>query len=338
MTYSEHMHEVTQAVWDAFVIAAPGGSFLQSWAWGELQRERHLPYWRLTTGIGRELTGVALVIRRELPAGHSWLYVPRGPVVRDAAAGLSLFKQLAGLAEQERAAFVRIEPPVPGGGENSMLVLTNWQKSEVDVQPRHTLRLDLGLSEEELLAQMHHKTRYNIRLGERRRVQVEFEQTCVSVDSFVRLSGDVSARQPFHYHPPDYYEALCRVLGTAKMLELAVARFETEVLAVLWLVSFGDTVTYVHGASSSQQRGLMAPQVLQWASIQRARARGARWYDFFGVAPHDASADHAWAGITRFKEGFGGQRVTYLGAHDLVLDRAWYWLYRTARMARSRLL
>lgn len=127
------------------------------------------------------------------------------------------------------------------------------------------------------------------------------------------------------------------VLGSAGILEIGVAEQKKHQLAVHLLFRFGNTTTYAHGASSSRSRELMGPHLLQWESIRRAKQMGSSGYDFFGVAPADAGKDHPWAGITRFKEGFGGERVDYVGACDIVLQSMWYWLYNTARRTKQSL-
>jgi len=123
-------------------------------------------------------------------------------------------------------------------------------------------------------------------------------------------------------------------LGPAGQLEVGIAKHSDTLLAAHLLITFADTMTYAHGASSSDQRHLMAPHLLQWESIKRAKAAGVQTYDFFGVAPRDADASHPWAGITRFKEGFGGERIEYLGAYDHIRDSAWYFTFTVARRLR----
>ncbi|MBI4022521.1 MAG: peptidoglycan bridge formation glycyltransferase FemA/FemB family protein [Candidatus Andersenbacteria bacterium] len=362
------MPQLDSETWDVFVARAPGGSFLQSWGWGEVQRRFGVSIWRLAEWRGAELVAAALVLKRPVPSGQGWLYVPRGPLTDGAGEveiGNALQNQLTAKAREQRAIFVRVEPPaaVPAGGaaENKLSGLglgSGWQKADHDVQPRNTLVVDVRPSDEEMLAAMHPKTRYNIGLARRHGVTVRFSQEAADLDSFLRLGRDVAARSVFRFHPDDYYWSLWRVLsgGTSStpgvdgetpgvfpvpraVLELAVAEHEEDVLAVHLLVSFGDTVTYVHGASSSRRRGLMAPHLLQWESMRRTKARGFRYYDFFGIAPPFAEATggkppgdpHPWVGITRFKEGFGGQRVSYPGAYDFVLNSLTYWLYNAAR-------
>ncbi|MEK7557187.1 MAG: peptidoglycan bridge formation glycyltransferase FemA/FemB family protein, partial [Patescibacteria group bacterium] len=225
-----------------------------------------------------------------------------------------------------------------------------WRKSEREVQPRHTLRVDLKHNgEEELLAAMHSKTRYNIRLAERRRVAVRFSQDVADVEHFLRLSRDVHERSQFSYHPDGYYRTILEVLGRrregnileemdaqgAARAEVALAEYEGEILAAHIVISFKLVTTYAHGASSSKLRELMAPHLLQWETMKRAKAAGKFYYDFFGVAPEGADKDHPWSGITRFKLGFGGERVNYIGAYDLVLRPGMYHLFNAARRLRS---
>lgn len=320
-----NIREVSEADrqrWDAFVSTAEGGSFLQSWAWGEFQKELGLRYWRLVAEEAENIVDVALVIKHELPMGKSWLYVPGGPLMTPfpSLAGLPFPANLAGKLQGEKgnAIFMRIDPRLSafnlGGG---------WRKAKREVQPKETLVLDLNRSEDELLAGMHAKTRYNIRLAEKKGVTVRFSHDKKDLESFLQLAQSVSARSPFRYHPPEYYRAILEVLGVGEMLELAVTELDSHPLAVHFLVSFGSTVTYVHGASSSEQREVMAPHLLQWVSIKRAKEQGKRWYDFYGVSPQ-------WPGITRFKEGFGGMRRSYVGAWDYPLSPGWYFLYNLA--------
>lgn len=346
---------------------------MQSWGWGEVQREFGLPVWRLRVSEDERIIGAALVVRRSLPGGLSWLYVPRGPTfapqggatafdsesplgrelgVERQARGVGkpsgwdeVQERLLALAQQEKAIFVRVEPAMAAPGVRSVSGFT-WRKADHDVQPRHTLVVDLTRPEEAWRAGLHPKTRYNIGLSQRRGVRVRFSCAEGDLEAFLRLSREVAARGPFRFHPDAYYRALHRVgcqAGSGLRVEMAVAERDGRVLAVHWLVSFGSTVTYVHGASSSRDRQHMAPHLLQWESLRRAQALGFTRYDLFGVAPPSAphsgatggkppgASMHPWAGITRFKEGFGGQRVTYPGAYDYVINPLTYWLYTAAR-------
>lgn len=328
------MSVVTSEKWNDFIARSSQASFLQSWQWGEMQRTLSVPFWRLVVGSSEQPQAVALVLRRDLPMGRSWLYIPRGPVcassVPSAEAWQDLHAQLVTLAQEQRSLFVRVEPSWPPSTD-VFLTQGGWRKAEREVQPRHTLVVDITQSEDALLASLHHKTRYNIRLAEKKGVVTRFSTAPADLEHFIALSQHVQGRSVFRYHPASYYQAMLKTLSEAGQLEVAIAEHEGQVLAAHILISFAGTTTYVHGASASLKRELMAPHLLQWQSIQRAKARGDRAYDFFGVAPVEGGADHPWAGITRFKEGFGGQRVSYVGAYDYVVEAALYSGFNLAR-------
>ncbi len=315
--------------WNNLVEQAAGGSFLQSWEWGELQGSMGLPYRRF---FSNENEGaMALAIRRPLFSNRSWIYIPRGPLWHKKPALLKLLPDVQVWAEEQRAVFIRVEPPI----EVAHSLDKSWRKSERDVQPRHTLMLNLTDSLEDMRADMHPKTRYNIGLAERSKVAVRFSTAKRDINAFITLSKEVKERSGFRYHPDDYYLSLLRSLAPANMIELAVAELNGVPLAINLLISCKDTVTYAHGASSSTQREFMAPHLLQWETIRRAKENGYKSYDLYGVAPPNAGALHPWAGITRFKKGFGGQLSSYAGAYDHVIDPVLYWFYNMAHRIKQ---
>jgi len=318
--------EKDKQAWDNFLQQSPHGTFLQNWAWGELQKKLSIPIWRYIVEQDTRWQAVALVVKRQLPWGKLWLYVPRGPV----GSWTDIKPALSKVAYQEKAMFVRIDPT--GDIEEGELA-KEWRKAQREVQPQHTLVIDLRQTEDELLAAMHHKTRYNIRLAQKKGVKVRFSTEAKDLEHFLTLAHDVHERSAFHYHPADYYRALVEVLGAAGQLEIALAEYEHEILAAHLIITFHNTTTYAHGASSSKARSVMAPHLLQWETMQRAKQKGQHWYDFYGVAMQGKLP--AWAGITRFKEGFGGQHRSYKGAYDFVLDRFGYWAYNTMHRLRK---
>jgi lipid II:glycine glycyltransferase (peptidoglycan interpeptide bridge formation enzyme) len=326
-----------QQRWDDFVQAAASTSFLQSWAWGEMQTSLGVRFWRLIVEDSGAVVATALVLRRDLPFGQSWLYLPRGPIVAEAdpAVWNELETYLQKLARQEKSMFVRIDPAWQPDDASTPLLKAAWKKSEREVQPRHTAILDVTASEADLLAAMHAKTRYNIGLASRRGVAIRFSRDAKDLESFFELALEVMRRSEFRYHAHDYYEAMLSVLGEKNMCELAIAEYQGDIVAAHILVHFGNMVTYAHGASSNKHREIMAPYLLQWESIRRAKAAGAAHFDFFGVAPQGAAASHPWAGITRFKAGFNGRHVEYIGAYDMVLQSSAYTLFNVARRLRS---
>lgn len=309
------------AAWNLDVLRL-GGGFLQSWQWGEFQRSLGRDVLRL-----REQDALAQLIRMPLPFGKSYWYCPRGP--------LGALPSIAMDADVKRGLFLRVEPAAPPEGGVKVR----------DVQPGQTMIVDLRREREAIMAAMHEKWRYNIRLAERKgvKVYVAGERDPGALDVFWALLEETTERDGFRAHDKEYYRSMLEALSgdpasdgkTRPVARLVFAEHDGRVLAANFMIYFGDTATYLHGASSRARRELMAPQLLHWTAMLDAKAWGYAAYDFWGVAPEGAE-NHPWAGVTRFKKGFGGTYVAYPGAYDLPIDRTWYAVYRVTQKLRGR--
>lgn len=294
-----------QKAWDEFVKqhAPRSGAFLQSWQWGEFQQS-----------LGREVRrveGVGQFIRMNLPFGFFYWYCPRGPLV----GSIPLLSKEGQGEVLQHATFIRFEPASKPAAP---------ARRVADVQPSHTLLTSLSQSEDALLAAMHPKTRYNIRVAQKKDVAIELSSD--AFDEAWSLFEQTGTRGQFRLHSRAYYENMLKHVAT-----LSVARWQSKVVAANIFVDFAGMRTYLHGASSNASREVMAPYLLHWEMMKDAKQKGLTAYDWWGVAPMDAIGVHPWAGITRFKLGFGGERLEYPGTFDLVLRQGWYWAYTLAR-------
>lgn len=342
-----------KGAWDTFVSASPMGSFLQSWAWGDFQRAAGFPVIRLAV-VGdsdtqpptlNPLRSVCLLVRRSLPFHAFWLYAPWGPVLRATDAGLvevrdilaALTTHLRGMLGG-RGVFLRAEPKLPVSRDvQRVYARLGFVFLGRGIQPKDTLVLDLMPSEDELLRGMHPKARYNVRVARRQGVVVREETNEAGLATFLALAREVERQGRFHYHPEGYYRAMLHTLAPRGMLTILTAAHKGTPLAAHLLVRFGNVVIYAHGASSSERRHVMAPHLLQWEGILRAKAAGATRYDFFGIAPEGASATHPWFGISRFKRGFGGTEEHTPGIADLITNRPLYRALESGRGLRALL-
>lgn len=300
-----------------------GGGFLQSWEWGAFQAASGLEVLRVRDA---QADAMSSCVRRTLPFCRAYWYLPRGPLGSEGI--------LKGIAATMPATFIRFEPaalPAVGLKVN-------------DVQPGQTLIADLRQEPEALLAAMHEKWRYNIRLAERKGVRVFMagESDADALDIFWGLMEETTERDRFRGHDKRHYGLMLETLrgdpaaAAAKpVARLVFAEHDGKVLAANLMLYFGDTAVYLHGASSRERREVMAPHLLHWTAMQDAKRWGFAKYDFWGVAPEGAE-DHPWAGITRFKRGFGGAYVSYPGTYDLPVDRFSYSLYALAKKLRAR--
>ena len=304
--------------WNQF-IAQNKGSFLQSYQWGEFQELLKRKIWRI------EIQGLkGLIIKHDLPLGKNYLYCPRGPVVQ--GGNISMFlKEVKSISQQEKSIFFKIEPEI-----DLNLTEFGFKKSLKEIQPSKTVILNIDQSKEELLEQMHHKTRYNIRLAEKKGVTVqEIDlKDKESINIFIDLLEQTAQRDKFHIHSKEHYQKMLGISG----IKLFLAKYQDKIIAGILNSFFNQTAIYMHGASDYNYRKLMAPYLLQWQAIIQAKEQGLKYYDFGGIN------QEKWPGVTRFKKGFlpcrqagNDQEAHYPGAFDLVYRQVWFLGYNLAR-------
>lgn len=309
--------------WQKFVKdnGPRSGSFLHSLDWACFQEDSGKTVRRFGWYEGDGLVGIALVIENTLKLGIKYGYCPRGPIMKD---GFLFDKSelLAKKLQELGYTFLRFEPATeseePVHGKNVRAVAS--------VQPKHTQLLDLSLGEAELLAQMHHKTRYNIRLSGRKGVEVR-ELAEHEFAAAWKIFKTTAERDQFALHDRSHYEALLKNLSNEVKARLVGAFYKGELIAVNVQVDFAGTRTYLHGASANKYREVMAPYAIHASEIRGAIEQGIKWYDYWGIS----DTNPAWQGITRFKRGFGGVEVSYPGTYDLVLNPTKYFTYSLVR-------
>ena len=279
--------------------------FLQSSKWEEFQKSLNRKTWRIKD---------ILIIKHDLPLGKSYLYSPR--VSKEISK--DFLKEVKEIARQEGSIFFKIEPEEFEVGPLLRSDLKFFIESLKQIQPVKTVILDISKSEKELLKQMHQKTRYNICLAQKKGIEIKESD---NIDSFIKLLKQTAKRDKFFLHPRKYYQKLLE----RGLTKLFLAYYQDKVIAANLICFFGKTATYLHGASDYNHRQLMAPYLLQWQTILKAKEKGLTHYDFWGIN------EEKWPGVTRFKKGFGGQEVSYPGSFDLIFQKTWYKVYNLAR-------
>jgi len=302
------------------------GGFLQSEHWADFQKELGKKYYLVGEGDYQ-----ALVIQNNLPIVGGYLYVPRGPIFgEDETKNQQLVEGIQKLAKDQKAGWIRIEVQ----GESDLNVFKQKLfKSKHDHQPAETLMIDLGQTENELLAEMKQKTRYNIRLATKKGVDIRISKEEKDLDIFWDLVQETAQRDGVNFHEKSYYQKMIKSIS-GDNLELLLASKEGEVVGAVLISFYGGVATYLHGASSNQHRNLMANYLLQWEAIKRAKKKGCKRYDFFGIAVNKNK--EKWAGITRFKRGFStkGLPTIFPGCRDIVISPVKYLIYRIIQIVK----
>ncbi|HLF25500.1 MAG TPA: peptidoglycan bridge formation glycyltransferase FemA/FemB family protein [Anaerolineae bacterium] len=328
--------------WNSLLASLSTSHVLQTWEWGQFKgRWGWSPRYLLFEDNDRP-RAAALLLRRTLPRlGLGVLYAPKGPALdyTDAACLEAVLAELESIAQRERAIFVKIDPDVPAPalhsppfyGEGSgwgPLTRRGWRFSSEQIQFRNTVLLDLTPTEEELLAAMKPKTRYNIRLASKKGVAVRRGESG-DIEQLYAMYAETAQRDGFIIRPLDYYRDAWSSFMAAGLAQPLIAEAAGEPVAGLILFHFGARAWYVYGMSRDLHRDRMPSYLLQWEAIRWAKAHGCTIYDWWGAPDELTESDPMW-GVYRFKEGFGGRFAPHIGAYDFAPSKLWYWVYTGA--------
>lgn len=339
--------EKSRAAWQTALGKLPMTHALQSWAWGQFKSRwgwsMHPHLLTIAEGSWDPLAA-ALVLKRPFPrTPFCMLYVPKGPLLdyHDVALRDQVLAQLEKLARQHRAIFIKIDPdvvlawgldgerPSPLGKRFiEQLKKRGWRYSSEQIQFKNTVQLNLNQSEDDLMAAMKQKTRYNIRLAGRKGIEVRHGSDA-DFPSIAEMYRETAQRDGFAIRPLPYYLDIWQAFYDSGMAHPLVAEFEGTAVAAAILVKFGDSAIYMYGASTNEERNRMPTYLLQWEAIRWAKSQGCTVYDFWGAPDQFDESDRMW-GVWRFKAGFNGEVVRHIGAWDYAVRPLLYWLYTRA--------
>lgn len=347
------LHPLTNPqTWDSTLAALPDAHLLQSWQWGEFKSRYGWSARRLLWENANQPVAAAQVLKRAV-GPFSILYVPKGPCLDWANAELAttVLADLEALARRERAIFIKIDPEIileektqtPGTARelhanlknptfdvSRFSFLKNWLLSDNQVQFKNTVWLDLNRSEDDLIASFKQKTRYNIRLAERKGVVVRVPgPDAVPFDLLYRLYAETSVRDGFVIRHAGYYRDAWGSFIQSGHAQPFIAEVDGQAVAAIIVFHFARRALYMYGMSSGQHREKMPNHLLQWTAIQWAKAQGCEIYDFWG-APDVFDESDSMFGVWKFKEGFNGAVARTPGALDYAPSPLLYRLYTIA--------
>ena len=292
---------------DTWVAAQATGSLWQSAAWRRYQEALGRKTRVYAIEHGGSIMAAASVIIDTTAGGYSVWECPRGPLWSEEGAANELLRCIAADAKRERCMRLLMSPPV-AFGQPALRLMDSGRHTH----PQATLLLNLTGSEEAILAQMHPKGRYNIKVAEKQGVAVA---ESADIAAFYQLLSATGRRDGFTIHKESHYTRFLQSLDSAFLL---LATHAGKPVAGLLGVRWNTTGIYYYGASAYEHRALMAPYALQWAAIRHCKALGCAQYDLLGIDAPDA-APTAWRGITDFKKKFGGTLKTYPPERQLLV-------------------
>ncbi len=297
----------------------PDGGLFQSTLWREFQLH-----------LGREIFETPLFwgVVKTAPVLGRYGEASRGPVL-ETVTSQDLAAAFRELAQEKNLAFLRVEPQYASVAKTLFQTGFLVKKAPIDAQPKEILMLSLQDDEEAIFASMKPKTRYNIRLAQKKNVEVRPLKNEDEESQFLDMLAATAKRKKISFHNREYYRQFIHFFTEEKGTTFVAVK-DGIVLAGSTVVFYEETAYYVHGGSSNEGRNAMAPHLLQWEQIRFAKSKGCTQYDFGGVAIQHQEKGKDWRGITRFKTGFAPQAKSTIfpGTYDVIFSPLRYFGYQ----------
>jgi len=328
---------------------------LQSYEWGEFREKSGIKIIRRGFFDGDTIvSGFTVTIHRIPHTPWRVGYLPKGDLPDE-----ELLNALQRIGKEENCIFMQLEPNVIQHQEfsiqhvlhNSTFILRN---SIHPLFTKYTFQLDLTKTEEELLKDMHPKTRYNIKVAKKHGVEVVEDNSKQAFDQYWQLMQETTKRQKFYAHTKHYHELLWKTVGLRNedsgmrqeinkkipdstdtlTYHLFIAKYQGKILTAMIFFIFHDTLYYPYGASSNEYRNVMHSTLTMWEAIRFGKQLGLKKFDMWGAMGSDSNPNDPWFGFHEFKRKFGARHVEFVGSFDLVIHPLLYQGYKVADKLR----
>lgn len=306
---------------------------LQSWEWGRAREKMGIEVLRMGEFENENLKNVYQITFHKIPyTNYKIGYLPRSNCPSQ-----KVLEFLYDYGKKNKIIFIKIEPHIT----KSKLQITNYKLpitlSSHPLFPEWTIMLDLTKSENEILKNMHPKTRYNLRLAQKKGIYVKEMTNKEGFEIFAELYFATCKRQKYFGHNYNYHQTVFKELKN-KIAYILVAFYQNTPLSAYEIFIFNDILYYPYGGSSDQYKNLMSNNLLMWEAVKFGQKMGCKTFDMWGSLPADYDKNNKWAGFTRFKEGYGGKFIELIGSYDLVINKNLYNLYNVLYKIRNAVL
>lgn len=326
---------------------------LQAFEWGEFRKKTGV---KVIRGNNFQLT-----IHKIPHTNFNIGYLPKGKLPDK-----KLLEGLKKIGKENKCIFIQLEPNVPASMVNGKwsMVNNNLVPAAHPLFTKYSFQLDLTRSEEELLKKMHPKTRYNIKIAEKHGVKIVEDNSDNAFAEYLKLTEETTKRQNFYAHTRKYHELMWSTLkmvngadegarlrakrdrgGQSSIVNknkltahLILAKYKKETLAAWILFVFKDTLYYPYGASSDKHRETMASNLMMWEAIKFGKKLGLKKFDMWGALGPNPDPKDPWYGFHKFKQGYSGDLIEFIGSYDLVINPILYNLYKLADKIRWLIL
>ncbi|HUD44171.1 MAG TPA: peptidoglycan bridge formation glycyltransferase FemA/FemB family protein [Patescibacteria group bacterium] len=334
---------------------------LQSYEWGEFREKTGVKVIR--KGFFKKdklVSGFQLTIHKIPHTNYTIGYLPKGEKTDK-----EMLEELTKIGKENNCIFIQLEPNLLthrhpefiSGSSDSEKMLNQVQHDKKNdivnfglvpsfhpLFTKYTFVLDLTKSEEELLKDMHSKTRYNIKVAQKHNVQIVEDNSEKAFEVYWQIVLETTSRQKFYAHTKKYHQLQWKIFAAKSneqramsnelQYHLLLAKYQQKSLAAWVLFTFHDTLYYPYGSSTSEHRETMASNLMMWEAIKFGKKLGLKKFDMWGSLSDTPDTKDPWYGFHRFKQGYGPELVEFVGSFDLVINPIAYQGYKFADKLR----
>jgi len=327
--------------WDQFVQSQDRYSFVQSAKYTWVLETMAEGMDRIGVYLNNRLIALLPLATVAAKRGR-YIRLWHGPILSPVAYDVNILEQifvyLEGYAKKHKANFVRIHPI--GLDKEVLLERGLYSAPTHNLDAEHTLQLLLnGRTVKDVFAGMRKNTRYYIRKADREETKVITANN--DFENFYKLLSETAKRQGYTLRNKKYFHRLFEAFN-GDGLTLYFAEVDGEKIGIGLFLDYGKYRFYLEGGMNPQFSKNYPAYAIQGQSIMDAVEKRIEIYDFWGgISPKDQDGvtvkNYPWAGIDLFKRGFGGEEVSMVHPHDLVINsKYWFtWLFETIDRKRK---
>lgn len=311
-----------EQAWDTFLEIRHATGFMQSSWWADFLVTLGWGHFGIVIRDGDTIVGGARVMTHTYTSGKSYYYIPEGPVLPDDKEdGTQVFQAIINYIakkhqqDQYTISHLHLETRWTELPE----FVSGFKQPRGWMEPRTTLYIHLLPDENGLLAQMKPKGRYNVGVARRHGVTIVEDLSLQGLEDFYTIYTETTNRHDLNKKKRSYFHAMAARLAAFDQGSIFFAEYQGRRIATALVIFFGRRATYFYGGSLPVHREVMAPYLMHFEIMRKAKSRGCEWYDLYGIAPTN-EPDHKWANISIFKRKLGGQDMCFVPPMDFVYD------------------
>lgn len=327
-----------QQRWDDFVTSHPEANFLQSWDFYEFHKNRGKKIVRRAVVDDKNEIIAAYAGVVETAKRGTYMAIAGGPIIdyNDKKLVREIFADIYRAGKEAGCVFVRIRPQLPLSDESLRLMQElGLKKAPMYLSVEYAGILNLGKSEEEILAGASQGFRRKLRKAEKNNIEIVANAEKWAIEEFCKLEKKHAERQKYVAFSSSFLTKQFEAFAKNNEVLIYTAKKDGEILAQNFMIFYGAEASYHYGVSSQLGTKYSAAPLLHMAAMREARKRGCKRYNLWGIVGLEEKS-HRFYGVSEFKRSFGCEELKYTPAHDMILSPVKYQITKIIENARKR--